>query len=149
MPRFRVNPDRSSERKPEPDKSVHIQNDANRSNATFGTCDLCKGENVALDFHHWNYENDIGCMICRQCHETIHQPFGAKPSETPGNEWIDKALVQLVGLYSEHHSWLSANRIQKEFSVPYKHLPTLKSYVAQAKRSTEPGTGRTEESSNE
>lgn len=43
-----------------------------RLNREAETCPLC-GEDNPLDFHHWQYEpRDRGVMICRPCHNFIH-----------------------------------------------------------------------------
>lgn len=31
-----------------------------------------------FDFHHWDYENEIGCRLCRECHTHIHDGMKAR-----------------------------------------------------------------------
>lgn len=36
------------------------------------TCPLCRRQTGTLEFHHWDYDEDIGVEICEECHNTIH-----------------------------------------------------------------------------
>jgi len=127
MPRFRVNPDQSERQRQRSRPSAKSQPPVG---PVTGTCPLCKFEK-RLDYHHWDYQNDVGCRLCRECHQYIHFPTNAKPSETVGNEWVAVALGQLVERYDEYHSWVSVSRIKKTFKIPHKHKPTLESYVSE------------------
>jgi len=37
-------------------------------------CPVCgvEEENATFDFHHWDYDQDHGCRMCRDCHNAIH-----------------------------------------------------------------------------
>lgn len=83
-----------------------------------GDCSICN-ESKALDFHHWVYSpGEMGCYVCRDCHLDIHSGERSRPSETPGNEWVDNAIQNAVNLYSEHNAWVSSRRFMRELSVP-------------------------------
>jgi len=36
-------------------------------------CPICRSEVQSPDFHHWDYNDDIGLCVCRGCHEGIHR----------------------------------------------------------------------------
>ena len=87
---------------------------------------------MRLDYHHWDYEIDVGCRLCRDCHEYIHEPEGARPSETPGEEWVEVVIERLVSRYSEHHSWLKPERILKQFSIPREYEQVVRQCLKRA-----------------
>jgi hypothetical protein len=35
------------------------------------TCPLCRSD-ATLEFHHWDYDRDIGIELCRDCHNAVH-----------------------------------------------------------------------------
>ena len=88
-------------------------------------CRLC-GVEEDLDFHHWRYQDDVGCPLCRQCHSYIHEPEGARPGEGPGNEWLEAALPRLVERHLEHNYFLTTGRlIAQHYNIPPKHQPRV------------------------
>jgi len=61
-------------------------------------CPACgvKSENTEFDFHHWDYENDIGCRLCRECHEHLHRGKRAfEQTKDMGKEWQRDAVPRL------------------------------------------------------
>jgi len=59
-------------------------------------CPCCGKSEVYLDeidFHHWDYDSHDGILVCRGCHESIHDGHEAYP-DTDG--WIDEAAENAV-----------------------------------------------------
>lgn len=55
-----------------------------------------------FDFHHWDYENDVGCYLCRECHNHIHNNQRAKEqTKETGQEWQYDAVSRLLSLSKE------------------------------------------------
>jgi hypothetical protein len=88
-------------------------------------CPLCLSQTKSLDYHHWCYQSDIGIEICRRCHDEIHNPNGARPRESVGNEWVDYAIPVLVSIY------LDVDRIMEKFNIPEKHRPVVQESLEQ------------------
>lgn len=46
-----------------------------------------------FDFHHWDYEDDVGCMLCRRCHSLVHRGMtAAEQRDNAGTEWQRDAV---------------------------------------------------------
>lgn len=58
-------------------------------------CRLCDSQRN-VDFHHWDYQSDIGTYLCRDCHNYIHEPEGARPSDSMGASWLWPAIDRLL-----------------------------------------------------
>jgi hypothetical protein len=59
---------------------------------------VCYGDRE-FDFHHWKYEDDVGCRLCRRCHTIIHNDKRAKQqSRSTGREWQYDAVERLLNL---------------------------------------------------
>jgi len=54
----------------------------------------CDESDNEFDFHHWDYERDIGVQICRDCHDYAHD--GRRVSDTSGSGWETEALKRLI-----------------------------------------------------
>jgi len=55
--------------------------------------------NREFDFHHWDYEDDIGCILCRNCHEHIHRGLSAsEQAEKVTCGWRADAIERLHDL---------------------------------------------------
>jgi len=70
---------------------------------TKGKCAFCESEG-RLDFHHWDYDRDIGINICRVCHNYIHEGKRARvqTSEAPkGEDWKVAVINRTVGLHEQ------------------------------------------------
>lgn len=66
-------------------------------------CPLCRSEADALEFHHWDYENDVGVELCGECHSAIHGGDEGRVSiqqnraEYYGlDHWHNLAVVNLI-----------------------------------------------------
>jgi len=83
-------------------------------------CTLCRAEQVRTDFHHWDYENDDGVHVCRDCHDIIHESRRVRDQDPMAREkgwsdWREQAVKNVVLLdlgynptnISETHSRVS------------------------------------------
>lgn len=58
-------------------------------------CGVEEGE-ATFDFHHWDYEEDKGCRVCRECHNAIHGGERAREqAASTGREWEYDAVKRL------------------------------------------------------
>ena len=105
------------------------QQPSTRTTDKHGKCPVCTRTGVRLDFHHWDYQNDIGCEICRECHEHAHGEHGTKPSHTVGNSWVPACFRRLMERYRENHHYVSERRVFRQLSIPRKHREELSEYV--------------------
>jgi hypothetical protein len=48
-----------------------------------------------FDFHHWDYENDLGCHLCRECHSHIHRGLTVSEQEEKTGNWKRDAINRL------------------------------------------------------
>jgi len=48
-----------------------------------------------FDFHHWDYENDSGCMLCRKCHSHIHRDLTAAEQARENGGWKSDSAARL------------------------------------------------------
>lgn len=48
-----------------------------------------------FDFHHWDYNDDIGCMLCRDCHSHIHRGMTASEQGELSDSWKRDAIRRL------------------------------------------------------
>lgn len=95
-------------------------------------CRLC-GSGGDLDFHHWQYSDDTGCLLCRDCHSYIHEPDGARPREGPGNEWVEHALRRLLERHSTHRPFIRApEKVVEHYSLPEKYHPRVSQLLKDA-----------------
>lgn len=72
-------------------------------------CPLCRRDDVSLEFHHWDYDEDIGVEICRDCHNAIHGgeegrvAIQQNRAESYGvDHWHVEAIDRLVQRDIEH-----------------------------------------------
>jgi hypothetical protein len=70
-------------------------------------CPLCNArkEKSELDFHHWDYDRNIGVQLCRGCHEKIHdgQRAHIQTKEAPdGTTWHKRTTRNLVNIHTEN-----------------------------------------------
>lgn len=79
-----------------------------------------------FDFHHWDYENDTGVVLCRECHDYIHKnsPTESKLKYTDG-EWKKDAIKRLVGRARENGQ-LMGYSITQRFNIPVNDAPYIK-----------------------
>lgn len=67
-------------------------------------CACCERSNssVTIDYHHWDYESDVGVYLCRECHNYIHDGKRAREQtkQLPyGESWKIPTINRLVGLH--------------------------------------------------
>jgi hypothetical protein len=70
------------------------------------TCPLCRRKAANLEYHHWDYEEDIGVRICEYCHEYIHRFKKARDQENwlaKGQRWQHDAYPRAVNRYEDLH----------------------------------------------
>ena len=72
-----------------------------------------------FDFHHWDYENDIGCMLCRECHSYIHRGMRAGEQGALTDGWRRDAIRLLYERATENGLKFSS---VSEFKIRF-HLP--------------------------
>lgn len=87
-------------------------------------CPLC-GTDSGLDFHHWRYgENKVGCYLCRDCHDAIHE--GPANTQNPG--WLVPCVKNLVERHVQHHNDLQ----DVDVILDRYNLPDIKDIVENA-----------------
>jgi RNase P subunit RPR2 len=70
-----------------------------------------------FDFHHWDYENEIGCCLCRECHTHIHDGMKAREqTRKTKRPWQYDAVSRLYDLSVENGLLFD---IEDEFTVRY------------------------------
>jgi len=88
-------------------------------------CPLCSAKDVELDFHHWEYNEDIGVGLCRGCHQTIHEGMRAseQSSWSQTGEWEDRALAELVRCHKLYRGMPGSDasiwEIKTRYNVPF------------------------------
>ena len=103
-----------------------------------GVCPLCR-QGSKLDFHHWDYETDIGVKICRECHEHIHDGIRKTHQDNKAKSygysgWVTRAVNNLIikdiaflkpGEFDiQTQSWEEyRDRLKKRYNLPDKYVP--------------------------
>lgn len=79
-------------------------------------CPLCGSEVSGIDFHHWRYgENELGCYLCRGCHDEIHRGE-ASPDYV---NWLVNCMGNLVEEHMRHHGTdYSVDVILERYNLP-------------------------------
>jgi len=97
-------------------------------------CLLCRHDFRELDFHHWDYENDIGTSLCRSCHSYIHNEKTASQQSTHSwtDTWVDPALARLVGRYRSHTNQLTPGLMRTEVIKHLFNIPVSTSRIDRA-----------------
>jgi len=58
-------------------------------------CGVADDGTTRFDFHHWDYEDDIGVQLCRDCHNHAHG--GQRISDLPEQDgWREEAKERLI-----------------------------------------------------
>lgn len=67
-------------------------------------CGVLESSDVDFDFHHWDYEDDIGCKLCRDCHSHIHDDMRATQQDQKHEHygWKAEAIVKLYNRSKAH-----------------------------------------------
>lgn len=73
-----------------------------------------------FDFHHWDYDNDVGCALCRKCHNRIHDDMTAREqSQKTGKAWQYDAIKRLVTISNRHGLPLNSEReFKQRYNIP-------------------------------
>jgi NMD protein affecting ribosome stability and mRNA decay len=61
----------------------------------------CNDGSNEFDFHHWDYEEDIGVQLCRDCHDYAHD--GKRVSDTAESDWESESLERLITRMKEQN----------------------------------------------
>jgi len=80
-------------------------------------CPSCgeEAEDSRFDFHHWDYDNDIGCRLCRDCHQHIHRGMRAfEQTKEVGTEWQRDAVPRL-------YACANSNGLEFDSAVEFCH----------------------------
>jgi len=76
----------------------------------------CRAE---FDFHHWDYDNDIGCRLCRWCHNHIHRGMKAREQAELTDGWRADAERRLLNhCQDEGLRFASVRDFQRRFNIP-------------------------------
>jgi len=58
-------------------------------------CGVADDGTTRFDFHHWDYEDDVGVQLCRDCHNHAHG--GQRISDRPEQDgWREEAKERLI-----------------------------------------------------
>jgi len=78
-------------------------------------CRICDISQSGLDFHHWRYgENKIGCYLCRDCHDKIHEG----KADRSNVDWLHHSVRKLVHLHIENGGKPDLDTINRRYSLP-------------------------------
>ena len=76
----------------------------------------------SIDFHHWDYELDVGVRLCRECHESIHDGLRARDQTEmapEGETWKVDAGLNLINTHEHIHgvadSW---DDVFERYNIP-------------------------------
>lgn len=86
------------------------------------TCPAC-GRGRAeddLDFHHWDYDTDTGCQLCRTCHNEVHNGMSAsEQTEATGRAWQFEAVERLLQISNQNGlAFDDAESFKQRYNVP-------------------------------
>jgi hypothetical protein len=88
------------------------------SETDLGVCPKCDGQPMGIgcavcddwgrssdfEFHHWDYQNHNGVILCSKCHGYIHDGVRARDQYAgPEGDWKITAYNNLVNLYERHN----------------------------------------------
>jgi hypothetical protein len=72
-----------------------------------------------FDFHHWDYQNDIGCRLCRKCHDLTHGgQTASQQRDNSGTAWQRDAVKRLHELVSPHLEFSHPHEFIARFNIP-------------------------------
>jgi len=74
---------------------------------------------AVFDFHHWDYDNDIGCRLCRWCHNHIHRGMKARKQGELTDGWRADAERRLLDHCQDNGLRFDSVRgFQRRFNIP-------------------------------
>ena len=80
-----------------------------------GECCLCNTQDTGLDFHHWRYSNnEIGCYLCRECHDQIHEGKAGRHN----TDWLKHCVRNTVELHLEYGGSADLVEIKEQYNFP-------------------------------
>ncbi|SFR34243.1 hypothetical protein SAMN04488124_0428 [Halogeometricum limi] len=81
-------------------------------------CPLCEEEQGGLDFHHWRYgENELGCYLCRECHDEVHRGQGRRSH----SNWLVHSVQNLVSTHLQYRGSdyeADVEQIMEQYNLP-------------------------------
>ncbi|MBO4249369.1 hypothetical protein IL252_16270 [Halomicrobium sp. IBSBa] len=78
-------------------------------------CRLCNTADTGLDFHHWRYgDNELGCYLCRECHDQIHEGKGGRHN----TDWLKHCVTNTVELHLESGGSSDLATIKEQYNFP-------------------------------
>jgi peptidoglycan/xylan/chitin deacetylase (PgdA/CDA1 family) len=79
-----------------------------------------------FDFHHWDYDNDRGCILCRNCHKHIHRGGTVSDQKDIVDNWKADAIQRLhdraTGKFLEINS---ASEMVTRFNIKLPSMDTV------------------------
>lgn len=83
-------------------RSIQTFTDSVDNETTTDACPLCD-TSTDLEYHHWDYDKNIGIHLCRECHNCIHEGNHGRVSIQQnkaeyygGDHWHERAVTQLI-----------------------------------------------------
>lgn len=74
---------------------------------------------IEFDFHHWDYADDIGCRLCRDCHNHIHRGKTAEEQANVTNDaWEYDAVDRLLALSNRLLEFDNNQQFSNRFNIP-------------------------------
>lgn len=78
-------------------------------------CRLCDVPQSGLDFHHWRYgENEVGCYLCRKCHDEVHEG----KADRSNVDWLHHSIQKLVHSHLQNGGETDVDTIISHYSLP-------------------------------
>jgi len=87
-------------------------------------CMCCGASEIdaRIDFHHWDYQTDIGVHLCRDCHNFVHEGVRARDQskESPhGEDWRIPTVNRMVGLHENTNGAVKSwDRFLERYNIP-------------------------------
>lgn len=70
-----------------------------------------------FDFHHWDYDEDVGVMLCRRCHSHIHRDMTASEQDDLTGDWKADAKERLYDRATTRLEFGDAIRFAVRFNI--------------------------------
>lgn len=109
---------------PKPEKKFPELKEEDTTETREGTCLLCH-EEKKLIWHHWDYEENIGCWLCQSCHTYIHNGLGI--SDFPWSNVLQRLTYRYIKTYYPNtyeriergNIAAFSRRIKEIFNIPF------------------------------
>lgn len=76
-------------------------------------------DGLTFDFHHWDYDEDIGCKLCRDCHSHIHRDMRAGEQAELSDGWRRDAVKRLHRLSAANGlEFHRVGEFKRRFNIP-------------------------------